>query len=344
MTGGAGFIGSHVVDELVEGGHDVAAIDVLHPWAHRIAPDYLNERAEHLRIDVRDRDTLLKVVTNADAVSHQASLVGLGRDFSEVVDYVSHNDVGTATLLQVLNDSSFSGRLVLASSMVVYGEGAYTCSKHDVVRPEPRCAARMQEGAFEPECPRCGRELKPEAVVEEMALEPRSVYGATKLHQEQLCAVFARETGVPFTALRYHNVYGPRMPRDTLYSGVAAVWRSALEKSEAARVFEDGGQIRDFVHVRDVARANVLSLVNGSPAGGAFNICSGEPRPVYDMARILTEAFGRNALEPVITGEFRLGDVRHVFASPRKACDELGWRAEIPFEMGIKEFATAPLR
>ena len=179
---------------------------------------------------------------------------------------------------------------------------------------------------------------------ESSALDPRSVYAATKVHQEHLCLAFTRETGVPVAALRYHNVYGPRMPRDTPYAGVAAIFASALAAGRAPRVFEDGRQLRDFVHVRDVAHANVLALTSAEPPVGAFNVASGHPRSVGEMAATLAGAAGISAPLPVITGEFRAGDVRHVFASAERARRRLGFTAQEGFETGMAEFATAPLR
>jgi len=181
-------------------------------------------------------------------------------------------------------------------------------------------------------------------VLEDAPADPRNVYAATKLHQEHLCAAFGREARVPVTALRYHNVYGPRMPRDTPYAGVSSIFRSALEAGSAPRVHEDGRQLRDFVHVRDVARANVIALTRGEPAPGVFNVASGDPRSVGEMARTLAVAFGPHAPAPVVTGGFRIGDVRHVFASTERAERVLGYRAEVGFADGIREFATAPLR
>ncbi|MDQ3066378.1 MAG: NAD-dependent epimerase/dehydratase family protein, partial [Actinomycetota bacterium] len=195
-------------------------------------------------------------------------------------------------------------------------------------------------GTFEPPCPTCGRAVVPEAVPEDAAIDPRSVYAATKAQQEALCAVFARETSASVVALRYHNVYGPRMPRDTPYAGVASIFRSALESGRAPRIFEDGRQLRDFVHVRDVARANVLALE--SDAGGALNVASGDPHTVGELAAELADAFGGSS--PETTGEYRLGDVRHVFAATGQAEAELGFRASVGFADGVREFATAQLR
>jgi dTDP-L-rhamnose 4-epimerase len=208
-----------------------------------------------------------------------------------------------------------------------------------VVRPPPRAPADLDGGRFEPPCPACGAPLEPKPVPEDAPADPRNVYASTKLAQEHLCASFARETGATVTALRYHNVYGPRMPRDTPYAGVASIFRSALAAGAAPRVFEDGGQLRDFVHVRDVARANLLAL---DSAPGTYNVASGTPRSVLEMARALTRAF--DGPEPVVTGEWRAGDVRHVFASEAAAADRLGFRATEDFDAGMREFAAAPLR
>jgi dTDP-L-rhamnose 4-epimerase len=224
--------------------------------------------------------------------------------------------------------------------MVVYGEGRYACAEHGIVRPPPREPADLDAARYEPPCPLCGRALEPRPVPEDAPADPRNVYAATKLAQEHICAAFARETGATVTALRYHNVYGPRMPRDTPYAGVASIFRSALAAGSAPRVFEDGGQLRDFVHVRDVARANLLALADTPP--GTYNIASGTPRTVLDMAEAIARAVG--GPEPQVTGEWRAGDVRHVFASARRALERLGFTASEDFDAGMREFAAAPLR
>ena len=345
VTGGAGFIGSHVVDQLVEAGREVRVIDCLHPAAHRSRPDYLNPGAEYITADIEDRSTFETALDGVEAVSHQAAMVGLGKDFGDAQDYVAANCLGTARLLSALAGRDYRGPLVLAGSMVVYGEGAYECSAHGAVRPPARSPDDLRNGRFEPRCPSCGNSLKPFSISEDTPPDPRSVYAATKLHQEHLCALFARETpGVAYTALRYHNVYGPRMPRDTPYAGVASIFRSALAEGVAPAVFEDGGQIRDFVHVHDVARANLLALEAGPETAGVYNVASGRPRTIMDMARLLAGAAGPDAPPPRITGEFRLGDVRHVFADAGRARERLGFTAGIGLEAGMEEFATAELR
>jgi dTDP-L-rhamnose 4-epimerase len=344
VTGGAGFIGSHLVDLLVASGREVRVLDCFHPAAHSRRPDYLNPGAELIVGDLTDPEVAAAAVDGVDAVSHQAAMVGLGLDFTEVGDYVTANDLGTARLLAALARADFRGPLVLASSMVVYGEGSYECSRHGLVRPAPRAAADLEAGRFEPPCPRCGEPLEPRSIEEDAPLDPRSVYAATKLAQEHLCGLFARETpGVTATMLRYHNVYGPRMPRDTPYAGVASIFRSAIAGGREPRVFEDGGQLRDFIHVADIARANLAALERrGAPA--AFNVATGNPRSIRDVAELLADAAGEDAPRPVVTGEFRLGDVRHVFADPGRARAELGFEAEVGLEQGMAEFARAPLR
>jgi len=362
VTGGAGFIGSHVVEALLDGGAEVRVLDSLEASLHATRDASLDPRAELIEGNVTDAPLMAVAVSGIDAVCHQAAKVGLGVDFADAAAYVSSNDLGTAVLLGALWERSFAGRLVLASSMVVYGEGRSYCGVHGVVAAGPRARADLDAGRFEPRCPceGCGRPVSWAAVDEEAPADPRNVYAATKLHQEHLCALWGRETGATVVALRYHNVYGPRMPRDTPYAGVASIFRSALSGGRAPQVFEDGGQTRDFVHVRDVARANVLALSRDGVEPGAYNVASGTPHTVGEMADALTGAFGggvapggggvapggveAGALTPVVTGRWRLGDVRHIVASPAKAASGLGFRAEVGFAEGMAEFARAPLR
>jgi dTDP-L-rhamnose 4-epimerase len=341
VTGAAGFIGSHVADLLVAGGHEVVALDALLPQAHGgQAPPWTPPGTRYG--DVRDPDLLDDALAGVDAVCHQAAMVGHGLRPGDAPDYVAHNDLGTAVLLAAMHRAGVS-RLVLASSMVVYGEGRYRCAAHGPVRPAPRRPRDLAAGRYEPPCPSCGRPLDWETVAEDAPLEPRSTYAATKVAQEHLAGAWARQAGGSVWALRYHNVYGPRMPRDTPYAGVASLFRSALAAGRAPTVLEDGRQYRDFVHVTDVARANLAALEADPPGGcAAVNVCSGQPRTVGDLAAALSAATG--GPRPAVVGGARPGDVRHVVASPERAQRLLGFRARTSFADGVAAFATDPLR
>ncbi|MDX3235898.1 NAD-dependent epimerase/dehydratase family protein [Streptomyces sp. ME03-5709C] len=344
VTGGAGFIGSHVVTALSSAGHEVRVLDALLPAAHRTPPP-VPGGVDWRHADVRDAAAVSEALRGVDVVCHQAAMVGLGKDFADAPAYVGCNDLGTAVLLAAMAEAAV-GSLVLAGSMVVYGEGRYACPAHGVVEPGPRAESDLRAGRFEPPCPKCGEPLAPGLVAEDAPLDPRNVYAATKLAQEHLASAWARAVGGRVVTLRYHNVYGPGMPRDTPYAGVASLFRSALERGEAPRVFEDGGQRRDFVHVRDVAGANLAALdgLPGLPEGSAraYNVGSGEPHTVGEMAAALARAHGTRM--PVVTGEYRLGDVRHITASSRRLHDELGWKPHVGFAEGMAQFATAALR
>jgi len=344
LTGGNGFIGSHVAEALAAASVEVVVVDRNRTWP---APGPPPEGVEFVEGDIRDPMTCAFAVAGIDAVCHQAAKVGLGVDFADAPGYVNDNDSGTVTLLAALWERSFRGRLVLAASMVVYGEGRYRCAQHGLGPAGRRMASDLDSGHFEPRCPveDCGRFLAWETVPEDAATDPRNVYAATKLHQEHLCALWAAEAGACAVALRYHNVYGPRLPRDTPYAGVSAIFKSAVAAGRAPQVTEDGGQMRDFVHVRDVARANVAALLNPDVVGGAYNIASGRPHSVGDMAKAICDAAARPgtgpSVVPEVTGRWRVGDVRHIVASATKAAAGLGFQAQIGFEEGMAELAGA---
>ncbi|GAC1610723.1 MAG: NAD-dependent epimerase/dehydratase family protein [Mycobacteriales bacterium] len=340
MTGGAGFIGAHIVDACLEAGHQVRVLDSLDPQVHPGGwPDHLDQRAERVHGDVRELPN--GILDGVDAVSHQAAIVGLGLDLSDLPMYVSTNDLGTAVVLAAMAAAGI-GRFVLASSMVVYGEGNYRCRRHGPTRPGPRRERDLRDGRFEPACPVCDEPMSWDVVPEEAPTDPRSVYAATKLAQEHLAAAWARGTNGVAVALRYHNVYGAHMPRDTPYAGVASIFRSIVAAGRPPQVYEDGGQMRDFINVRDVARANLLALTTAASPGAvtAYNIASGTPHSIADVAA----ALAAEGAPPQVTGQYRLGDVRHIVAAPARAARELGFTAAVGFEAGMREFATAPLR
>jgi dTDP-L-rhamnose 4-epimerase len=345
LTGSAGFIGGAIARTLEDAGHEVVGVDLMLPTAHG---DQSPPAGTH-QIDVRDAATdpaWRDLLGGIDVVCHQAAVVGAGVRVADLPAYAGHNDLGTAALLAAMHDAGVS-RLVQASSMVVYGEGRYTCEVHGDQQPGPRLVDDLEDGRFDNPCPVCGEPLAWALVDEDAGVDPRSSYAASKLAQEHYAGAWVRQAGAVSVSLRYHNVYGPHMPRDTPYSGVAAMFRSSLERGEAPRVFEDGGQMRDFVHVDDVARANLLAceraLALDAPHAAAYNVCSGSPISILDVARRVAAGTGAG-IEPVVTGDFRSGDVRHVVASPVLASRDLGFTAQVGPDEGLAAFATAPLR
>lgn len=334
VTGGAGFIGRHVLDAAHGAGHTVRVLDSLRDDVHSEHPDLPG--IDLVVADVRDPSAVRDALRGIDVVVHLAAKVGLGVALSDQPDYASSNDVGTAQLLAQMAEAQVS-RLVLASSMVVYGEGCGACPEHGVTTGRPRRAADLRAGRFEPICGRCAQRLQPTLVPEDARLDPQNGYAVSKVAQELYANSWARETGGSVAALRFHNVYGPGMPRDTPYAGVAALFVSALRQGTAPRVFEDGGQRRDFVHVRDVATAVVAAVERHTRGTRAFNVGSGTPRTVGQLAGGLARAM--NGPAPTVTAQFRLGDVRHITADSSRIRTELGWAPAESFAAGLAELA-----
>ena len=335
LTGGAGFIGQHVLARLQARDHEVRVLDSLRPDVH--SRPWEPPPGVELQVgDVRDAAAVDRSLAGINAVIHLAAKVGLGVDVQDLPDYASSNDAGTASLLAGLARAEV-GRLTVASSMVVYGEGLGRCTEHGLVTPGPRAESALKEGQFEPPCPVCGRALEFALVREDAPIDPRNAYASSKYAQELYSSNWARVTCGSVAAMRYHNVYGPGMPRDTPYAGVAAIFTSALRRGEAPRVFEDGGMRRDFVHVADIAAATVAAAERHGDGVRAFNVGSGTPRTVGEMAQALATALGGDA--PVVTGDYRLGDVRHITADSSRLKAELGWQPEVDFADGMTQLA-----
>jgi dTDP-L-rhamnose 4-epimerase len=338
LTGAAGFIGSAVGTALRAAGHEVVAIDAMLDTAHGVIAE---TPSDCHRVDVRDAAKLAPLLAGVDVVCHQAAVVGAGVNAQDAPSYGSHNDLATAVLLAEMWGARCR-RLVLASSMVVYGQGRYDCPQHGPVDPLPRSPSDLQAGLFEHRCPIGGEQVRWRQVAEDCPLRPRSLYAASKTAQEHYALAWAEATGGSVVALRYHNVYGPGMPRDTPYSGVAAIFRSELESGFVPSVFEDGRQMRDFIHVDDVAGANVLAIGADLKGFVALNVCSGRPISIMEVATHLCEA--REAGPPAVTCQYRSGDVRHIVADPARAVELLGFQAAVDPAEGLRQFAFARLR
>jgi len=343
VTGGAGFIGSHVVDALLREGARVRVLDNLLPQAHPTGQARnLSKEAELLVGDLRDQGAVDRALSGVDTVFHLGGIVGNGQSMVELRLYSDINVVGTATLLEgIVARRADIRRLVVASSMVVYGDGAYACARHGelTTRPE-RSVSRMKQGLWEPTCPSCGADVTPVATREDRPLAPTSTYGVNKRDQEELALVVGRAYGIPTVALRYLNTYGSRQALSNPYTGVCAIMMMRMILGKAPVIFEDGGQLRDPIHVHDVARATLAASSAPDVAlYRAFNIGAGRPTTVLDMARALARAI-EATVEPRATGEFRQGDIRHCFADVSLAREVLGFEAEIPFEVGARELAA----
>ncbi len=297
------------------------------------------DRAVDARDDICSLDRVRVAAEGCEVVVHLAAKVGLGVDVTDIEDYVRDNDLGTAVVLRAAAERGVR-RVVYASSMVVYGEGRYRCPQHAITPAGPRTETDLRAGVFDPRCPACGEVLEPLLIPESAALDPRNIYAATKVHGEHLGASWSRETGSPVVALRFHNVYGPGMPRDTPYAGVAALFLSRLLDGRPADVFEDGGQRRNFVFVDDVATAVLAACEVPVPATCTpVNIGAPAVTTVGAMARAMTDAVG--GPPPVISGRFRLGDVRHVTADCAAATRLLDWRARVPLAQGVTRMVAS---
>jgi dTDP-L-rhamnose 4-epimerase len=331
-----------LVDALLKRGDRVRVLDSLVPQAHPDGePKFLSHEAELVRGDLRDREAVDRALHDIDVVYHQGGMVGNGQSMFEVRRYIDVNAVGTATLLEsmVARRGQFR-RLVVASSMVVYGDGAYACDEHGTVTRALRPEARLRARLWEPVCPRCGAEVKAIATTEDQPLRPTSTYGISKRDQEELSLTIGRTYRIPTVALRYLCTYGSRQALSNPYTGVAAIWANRLLHGKPPVVFEDGHQRRDFVHVSDVVSANLAAAAAADAADyQAFNVATGESFTIRELASGLGEALGRS-IPPDITGAYRDGDIRHCFADVSQAKTFLGWKSNVTLNQGIAELAT----
>ncbi|HEY5429157.1 MAG TPA: SDR family NAD(P)-dependent oxidoreductase [Solirubrobacteraceae bacterium] len=338
VTGGAGFIGSHVVELLLEQGYEVVVYDALVDQVHRGAgPVYVPDGAQFIHGDVRDRDSLCAALQGIEAVVHLAAEVGVGQSMYEISRYVDANTSGTGVLLDLIaNQKTEVRRIVVASSMSIYGEGTYRCATHGVTHPPLRSGAQLASRDWELHCPECGEVLTPTGTAETKPPRPTSVYAISKMDQELLCLAVGGAYDLGVVALRYFNTYGPRQALSNPYTGVAAIFSSRLLNGRAPLAFEDGQQLRDFIHVRDTARATVLALESSAADGQAINVGADSPMTVVEVAGALGDALGVD-IAPELTGTARAGDIRHCYADMTKAGELLGFVPEVSFAAGVGE-------
>lgn len=339
ITGGAGFIGSHTADALLGAGFDIRLLDNLSPQIHGSAhrrPPYLNRHLELLVGDVTDPLTIERALRGIDMVLHLASAVGVGQSMYHIEPYVRNNELGTAVLLQALAKHPVE-RLVVASSMSIYGEGLCRSAEGAATSPEERSVEQLRRGDWEP-CDSAGRPLQPVPTTESKAPSLSSIYALNKYAQERMCLITGKAYGMPTVALRFFNVFGPRQALSNPYTGVLAIFAARILNDRSPLVFEDGLQQRDFVHVHDVARACLLALQTGH-TNEVFNVGSGTSRTIVSVARDLARVMGRPDIAPIITRKYRAGDIRHCFADLTKSRTLLGYEPRVRFEHGLDELA-----
>lgn len=343
VTGGCGFIGSHTVDLLVERGYDVTILDNLEHQVHGETgnvPNYVNKVSTFIQGDIRDRQLLKRVIKDADAIIHLAAMVGVGQSMYDIERYIDANTKGSATVLDVVvNEKNKVKKLVVASSMSIYGEGKYYCQKCDVdIYPGLRSEEALRRQEWEQLCPRCGSALTPEPTDEGKPLMPTSIYAMAKRHQEEMFLLIGKTYGIPSVALRYFNAYGSRQALSNPYTGCAAIFTSRILNNKRPYIFEDGDQTRDFVHVKDVARANVSALESTSANYEAINVGTGKPITIKGLAEKLIKLYGKR-LKPLLSSEYRKGDIRHCYADIEKGRKLLNFKATTEISEGLMELS-----
>jgi dTDP-L-rhamnose 4-epimerase len=342
VTGGAGFIGSFIVDGLVEQGHEVAVYDNLDPQVHGASgelPGYLNKNARIIKESILNEDAFYNAVKDADVLFHQAAVVGVGQSMYQVRRYVEQNSLGAGAMLDVIvNKKNKLKKIIVASSMSIYGEGKYTCEEHGTIYPPLRTDEQLKRKEWKVKCPECGRDLFPVPTDELKPLNPTSIYAVTKRDHEEAFLSIGRAYEIPTVALRYFNVYGSRQALSNPYTGVCAIFSSRLLNGQSPVIFEDGHQSRDFIHVSDIVRANLLAMEKEEADYQVFNVGTGDPKTIQEVAHILSDKIKpEEHIEPEIKYAFREGDIRHCFADISKIKDTLGFEPSVKFEKGIEE-------
>jgi len=342
VTGGAGFIGSHLVDALLGAGHQVYILDNLETQVHgglreeNRWPDYLADDCVKILGDVRDRDTLRKAIAGVDVIFHQAAAVGVGQSMYEIERYVDANTRGTAVLLGILAEKKTRVRkLIVASSMSIYGEGKYRCPEHGEIYPQLRPEEQLAAQEWEMSCPICNQPAAPLPTDETKPLYSTSIYAITKKDQEEMSLTVGRAYGIPTIALRYFNVYGPRQALSNPYTGIAAIFSGRLLNGHPPVIFEDGHQSRDLTHVSDIVQANLLALAKSEMDYGAFNVGTGRALTVLNVAQSLIQHLS-STQAPEIAHKFRAGDIRHCFADISRI-QAMGYQPQVNYEDGVSE-------
>lgn len=343
VTGGAGFIGSHIVDALIARGHQVRVLDSLVEQvhgSHADRPAHLHQAAEFVRGDVREVEVMRRALQGIEVVYHEAAEVGVGQSMYDVTRYVGGNTYATAVLLEILaNEPHTVQRLIVASSMSIYGEGAYRCPTHGRVHPFLRPEDQLARKDWEMRCPQCGQPADILGTPEDKPLFPTSIYAISKMDQELMCLSIGRAYNLPTVALRYFNVYGPRQALSNPYTGVAAIFSGRLLNGKPPVIFEDGLQSRDFVHVSDIVQANMLALDRDEAVYEVFNVGTGRALSIYDVATALINEL-KATVQPEVVGGFRAGDIRHCVADISKARLRLGYEPQVKFEDGLTELVA----
>ncbi|MFA5644887.1 MAG: NAD-dependent epimerase/dehydratase family protein [Candidatus Ratteibacteria bacterium] len=339
ITGGAGFIGSHLVDSLIKKGYRTTVYDNLDPQVHQEGiPRYLNPKTAFIHGDIRDASCLYDAIAEQDAIFHFASAVGVGQSQYKISHYTGVNTFGTSVLLDLLaNKKHHVKKVIVASSMSIYGEGLYLCETCGTIKPplrEIRRGKKETSAFWEPKCPHCTKPLMPIPTTEQTTLQPNSVYAFGKRHQEELSLLIGKTYGIPVVALRFFNVYGPRQNLSNPYTGVCAIFLSRIKNNQPPIIYEDGNQTRDFIWIDDIVRANLLALENKELKNEIINIGSGTPVRIKDIALLLAEQLHKK-ISPNISFSFRKGDVRHCFADIKKAKTLLGFTPRVSLQEGL---------